>query len=310
VRFESSGGGDDVLSGIEPKTAAGDLVLLADHDRLARTDCYDFLQHDFAAMGEVALADIFSGLQEESQALLPSQLRHSGRGNLLSKPHGEASGVGCDATACRTTYDAWALAVNMEKEAETKLIELLSHAKDPRIKLLLMGRIRESYARAVAYRTHRRAAYHSERIGAVRAAFPDIRRIHDAVDLALVALAIERWFLRLLEMKTESAGAYAATSEMTRAAIARLERSTESHTVPRRLSKWLDALNKLPKAGDVVRGSDSFLNMQLVAEGGRVFDYYDSIFGNAEDEEILWFAQSLSRDAAARLKALRAARPD
>lgn len=294
---------------IEPTPAADDLVLLADCDRLARSECYEYLHHEFVTMGELTLADIFEGLTEESMALVPNQLRCKRHAPSPNRPRAGPQNVRWDATACRTAYDAWSFAVNMEDDAETKLVALLSRSNDPRVKLLLMGRISESYKRAAAYRMHRRASYYSERIGAVRAAFPDIRRIQDAGDLALVALAIEKWFQRFLKMKTSASAVYNVTSDMSHTVIDQLERLTEGHTISRRLSKWLDALNQPPKQAEGVTCSERFLNLKLVAEGGRIFDYYDRVFESAEDEETLLLAQSLCGNAAARLKALRAAQP-
>ncbi|MCB1483733.1 MAG: hypothetical protein KDJ17_02445 [Hyphomicrobiaceae bacterium] len=282
-----------------------ELLGLADNDLKARAEAYAQITHDYSEMGELDLADIFADLAKQSLSLLPSTCSDGASGIPFHSSHSMRN-FAVSAETCRTAYDAWALAVNVEDETEKRLISLLIQAEDPNLKQQLVDRILESRDRAAGCRMHRRAAYHSEKIEAVRASFPDRRRIHSDTDLALVALAIERWYLRLLlqPQRTASQG-YQDAIEKTRDGIERLESLTKSVSVPRRISKWLDILNGLPDEKRIVRCSGRFFNLKLTAEAGRIFDYYDRTFEEADNVEVLALAQLLSAGAVRRLQSLR-----
>ncbi len=282
-----------------------DLVLMADLDRLARAECYERLRRETENMGELALADIFGGLAQDSFAMLPDERRDAGNALLVGKAHTKDLDLLHNATVGRTAYEAWATAVDIERGAVTKLIALLSRAEDPQIKQTLLERIHQSEDRAADYRVHRRAAYHSEKISAVRAVFPDIRRIQDAGDLALIATAIEKWFLHLLEQISDASTAYHAQLETTRAVVSHLESLTCGREPPRRLSKWLQSLNDLSEEGVEDHRLTRFQHYKMAGDAERIFDYYDRVFEETENEETQALAQWLSIAAIDRLKALR-----
>ncbi len=290
---------------LKPTLAGTDnLVLSADLDRLARAELYDDLHRQHLVVGEALVAGIFASLAQDSFAMLPDTIREAGRAAMPAGALTTNARIMRAATTCRTAYDAWAIAVDVECAATDQLVGFLSGADDVRVKRLLLGRVRESAARTASYRMQRRAAFHAEKISEARIPFPDVRRIQIVSDLAFVAQAIERWMLRLLLQRNDHAEANDAVVELTRATIGRLEAFSGGHARPRRLTKWLDRLEASTGADDAHDSSLRLWQLKLMAEAGRVFDYYDRIFAVAELEEILLEAQALSKDALTRLRLL------
>lgn len=278
-----------------------DILANADLDRLERARCYEGLNRELRAMGDFAVADIFGRLAGESVALVRPELRETVAHPPLIRSHA-AKEIKWDVAACRTAYDAWAAAVDMEGDATGKLADLAARADDAHDKQLLMVRVRESLGRAATYRMHRRAAYHCKRDSDTRAAFPDTRRVQGAGDVALVSLAIERRLLRLIGGDGKPDTTHRKGLEITQAVMARLEEMIDGAPAPRRLRKWLDGLNAASGADSV---SASFHRLQLIAEAGRSFDYYDRLFESAEDADTWALAQWLSGEALKRLQCLR-----
>lgn len=290
----------------EPTPApTDDFILSADLDRLARAHFYNGLRQRLELVGETVPASIFGSLARDSLAMLPDNIRRAGR--EPDPASGAASDMGTerDPTNCRTAYDAWAIAVDVENRAADRLIELLSRAKDVRAKLLLLGRAREAFRRVASHRVQRRAAFHAERISEARVPFPDVRRIQSVSDLVLVALAIEKWLLRLLTIRSDPIRANNNGIRLTRRTIERLEGLLDGRMSPRRLKKWLDRLDASLPPNEEPTGPGRFWQLKMTAEAGRVFDYYDRVFVGAESEDILSEAQALSRDALKRLQSIR-----
>lgn len=282
----------------------GDLILSADMDRLARAQFYDAMQRRLELAGEAMLAKTYSSLARESYALVSDRVREEMPPATQLSVTPLNVGVVRDTTACSTSYDAWAIAVDVETAATVRLIELLSRAEDVRVKLLLLGRVRETATRAANYRIHRRAAYHSEKISEARIPFPDVRRIQSVGDLLLVALSIEQWLLRLFSNRNMSLAANEIGVRLTRNTIDELKERVNGSEPPRRLTNWLNRLDSSPRPGEVQAVSDQLWQLRLTAEAGRVFDYYDRIFSGAESEEMLWEAQILASGALERLAAI------
>lgn len=207
-------------------------------------------------------------------------------------------------------YAVWAFAVDNEMALFGDIIDLASRADGPGERAVLMKAAGDCLDRAARYRIERRIAYHALRVSEEIAQFPDIRRIDALEDFVYVALAIERYFCRLLECHDEVGGGIGAIMTATDKIIAGLEPMAQDTHPSRRLDRPLKRLEKIAgrPVGARPAGADNWA--RLAVEAGRIFDYYDQVFETAQDPQVMALSQRLSASAIERLRLLRKMRND
>lgn len=276
--------------------------------RRVLADLYENQARDMAEIGEPRLEALYRALAAESGVSMGGAAEAAEGRTPLPAAFQRAQETWVRTPArLRTPYDVWAFAVANETALFEAAVELASQTKDPTVRRAVMTEAHDCLETAARYRGERRTAYHAERLGDEIARFPDIKRIDGGEDLAHVALAIEQWFLTFLDVPRHAGDAVKEAERITRAAIALVADEAEHMPPSKRLERPLRRLT-MAKAPPDPEGEAARWLARACLEAERIFDYYDAVFGAANDEALLHLSQRLSAHALSRLQALRAAR--
>ncbi len=263
---------------------------------------YHHLARDFQEIGEYEMSEIFSLLKKNTEKIrddftisIPDLICKKGTLDHLRKIP-DLLDIGIN--DIHSPYAAWAFAVSRENSLFNRLTVLASYLSGPAVKDKVIVQANVVMSRIHHYRIQRRLAYHSERTSKDYISFPDIRKIYEVEDFAHIALAIEKRYLQLvrsLKAGNNIENQLTVTTEL----ISELDQITKDQDIPRRLKSQLARLQQNPKALD----SRNYINLaKLKIEASRIFDYYDKIFQNSEDEALFTISQKYSGHALKRLQ--------
>jgi len=200
-----------------------------------------------------------------------------------------------------TPYRALAYAVRDTERAFRLYSYLASAAAAPEARDMAESLASEELDHANLLRVERRRAYRAERAKGPPAELPSPRMVEGLADLLAVAVAVET---RLAEMlKARAAGAPALDSlARERAALARRlddERAaapTPRPAIVKAVRAWRAAAGREPTASGKNAPADA-APARLHATADRAFAFYDGVFAQAPNEEVMLKAQALSRAA-------------
>lgn len=188
-------------------------------------------------------------------------------------------------------YTAWALAVSRQMLFFNRMTTLASYLDQSTGRQIVLEFAEQGLSKAKSYKVQRRLAYHALRESKTIAVFPDIRRIETESDFIFVSLAVENWFKRRLDQADTSNQFIKTMKCATSASLSLLENAKEGRSLHRRLKGQID---KLELADIEMPGSEILQTETLVIEAVRLFDFYDSIFRNAQSEGMMRLAQKFS----------------
>ncbi len=198
-------------------------------------------------------------------------------------------------------YRALAYAVRDTERAFRLYSYLASAAVAPEAREMAENMATEELDHANLLRVERRRAYRAERAKGPRAELPAPRLVEGLADLLAVAAAVET---RLAEMLKDCAARAPALDPLARERVAlarRLDDERGAAPVPRpAIVKAIRAWRAADDREPATPGRDAASGVapaRLHATAERAFAFYDGVFAQAPDEDVMLKAQALSRAA-------------
>ena len=248
------------------------------------------------------LAELYEGLskntrhrQDQLQQLWPDLLTAhpdgSGHATIPALPEPDAT----EELALQSAYHCLANAVRWEQTAFTCFSYLAAESKDPEVSALAEALAQEKLQQAAQLRVHRRRAYRQG--GKIASPWPSAKQISSLGDLLTAAEAGERRFLEIMSSSGASPLVVSKLERMAEETLRQIGLSTgEQSDLPENAPKT-EALGKQDSRG---------VHTLSLREAHAAFDFYDSVAGAAQHEDVMEAAQHLSVFALERIRLLHA----
>ncbi len=194
-----------------------------------------------------------------------------------------------------SSYRCLTDAVRREQAAFTRFSYIAAESDDPEVTSLAEALAQEKLQQAAQLRVHRRRAYHQEPQPA--SPWPSAKQVNTLKDLLEAAEAGERRFLETLSSSGESLFVLSELERMAETILLRIGLPAEQRPPPS------GAPSRSEPAGQQEPKGSRPLTLR---EAHAAFDFYDTVAGTAQHEDIMEAAQQLSAFALERIQLLHA----